>query len=123
MFLVTSCVLAVAMMATASSTDDSNIDSVQITPEAILRAKMEGHLSAVDRQIRVLDNFLDTYYKDYDYTEADAKEYVSNPINTYMLIKRTGMEWPVVKAVIFNSTLDQEFKEIAEMSKELNMDK
>jgi len=39
---------------------------------------------------------LDTYYKNYHWTEEDAEEYVSNPINAYVLIKRTALEWPRV---------------------------
>lgn len=96
------------------------VAAATVTPEE-LQARLDAYVAQVDRQITVLDSFLDTYYKDYNFTEEDAKEYVSNPINTYMLIKRTGVEWPKVKAIIFNDTLDREFEEIQRLTDELNL--
>ena len=34
---------------------------------------------------------LTKYYSNYNYTEEDAAEYVSHPINTYVLLKRTSL--------------------------------
>ena len=73
----------------------------------------------VNRQIRAIDRFLEANYKDYNYTEADAHEYVSNPINTYMLIKRTSLEWPNIKKVVFNETAEREYDEIRTLAKKI----
>ena len=77
--------------------------------------KLESHLKTVEKQLKALDWFLDTNYKNYNYTEEDAEEYVSNPINTYVLLKRTALYWPQVKAVIFNQTAEKELDELIEI--------
>ena len=41
--------------------------------------------------MKTLDTFINTYYKDHNYTEEDAEEYVSHPLNTFSLIKRTAI--------------------------------
>ncbi len=87
--------------------------------EEEVRERVKAYVGNVDRQIRALDYFLDTYYQDWNYTEADATEYVSNPINTYMLIKRTGLEWPNVKKVLFNETAEAEAKVLEGMIRAL----
>eukprot|EP00095_Tigriopus_kingsejongensis_P000177 maker-scaffold487_size158652-snap-gene-0.42 protein:Tk00177 transcript:maker-scaffold487_size158652-snap-gene-0.42-mRNA-1 annotation:"af495541_1prolyl 4-hydroxylase alpha-related protein ph4" len=97
-----------------------NNEIAQHTLKEALEAKMASHASAVRRQIKVLDNFLNTYYSDYNYTKEDAHEYVSNPINTYMLIKRTSLEWPQIKKVLFNDTLDRDYEEIVALSESIN---
>ena len=66
--------------------------------ETEFNRKLEEHLKDIDGQLKVLDWFLDTYYKNYNYTVDDAVEYVSNPINTYVMLKRTAVHWPHVKA-------------------------
>ncbi len=37
------------------------------------------------------NRLLNKYYSNYNYTEDDATEYVSHPINTYVLLKRTSL--------------------------------
>ncbi len=84
--------------------------------EKKLKEKIGVHLEQVERQIRAIEYMLDTHYNSqYNYTEEDAHDYVSNPINTYMLIKRTAMDWPNVKEIIFNATVDEDFREIQEL--------
>ena len=86
--------------------------------EKTLRTKLESHIAAIDDQLKGLDYLLNHVYKGYNFTEEDAHEYVSNPINTYMLIKRTSMEWGAVKKVLFNDTAEAEFNEIVSLLQE-----
>ena len=82
-----------------------------------LQYLMQEQLISVQRQAKVLDWFLDTFYGEgyENYTEADAEEYVSNPINTYCLLKRTALHWPRVKEVIFNDTVDHQMENLIEV--------
>ena len=82
--------------------------------EEELQIKLQEQLESVQKQIKTLDWFLDTFYGEgyENYTEADAEEYVSNPINTYCLLKRTALHWPRVKSVIFNDTVDKQMEDI-----------
>ena len=85
--------------------------------EEELQLMMQEQLIATQRQAKILDWFLDTFYGEgyENYTEDDAEEYVSNPINTYCLLKRTALHWPRVKAVIFNDTVDQQMEALIDM--------
>lgn len=85
--------------------------------EEQLQFMMQEQLIAVQKQVKILDWFLDTFYGEgyENYTEADAEEYVSNPINTYCLLKRTALHWPRVKEVIFNDTVDQQMEDLIGM--------
>lgn len=99
--------------------EEATATAAATVTEELVKEKIGQHLQHVERQIKSLDYLLDTYYKDYNYTEEDAEEYVSNPINTYMLIKRTALEWPNAKAILFNETADREFEELQGMIKTL----
>ena len=85
-----------------------------------MREKTRWYLEQVDRQISTLDTFLHKYYLNFNYTEEDVPEYVSNPINTYMMIKRTAVEWPKVREVVFNKTLDSALEEIIKLKLSLH---
>lgn len=90
----------------------NTVNSDNVLGERVLGEMTERYLAQVDRQIAALDGFLNKYYSDFNYTEDDVAEYVSNPINTYVMIKRTAVEWPKVRAIVFNETLDSELEEI-----------
>lgn len=90
----------------------NTVNSDNVLEERVLGEMTERYLAQVDRQIAALDGFLNKYYSDFNYTEDDVAEYVSNPINTYVMIKRTAVEWPKVRAIVFNETLDSELEEI-----------
>ena len=106
--------LALSLSAISLATEESASEAALTTDEieALIKEKAAEQLKIVDKQLRMIDYFLDTYYKDYNFKEEDAHEYVSNPINTYMLIKRTSMEWPQLKKVLFNKTLDENYTEM-----------
>ncbi len=111
LFLLLLVSLAMASSSSAAASPEVTVEQVQ--------ARMRAHLAHVDDQIRALDYLLNKYYADWNYTEEDAHDYVSNPINTYMLIKRTGLEWPNVKKVLFNETAEAEARELEDMVKKL----
>ena len=93
----------------------NTVDSERISGDRVLREKTERYLSQVDRQIAALDSFLNKYYAEFEYTENDVAEYVSNPINAFVMIKRTAVEWPKVRAVVLNETLDSELEDIIKL--------
>ena len=106
-------VLVYADVELETSLNTANSDNISV--ERVLREKTERYLTQVDRQIAALDGFLNKHYADFDYTEDDVAEYVSNPINTYVMIKRTAVEWPKVRAIVFNETLDSELEDIIQL--------
>ena len=62
----------------------------------------------------MLDTFLDTYYENHNYTEDDAEEYVSHPLNTFSLIKRTAMDWPQVQKRLFGDKTKENLEKMLE---------
>ncbi len=79
--------------------------------EEKLMNQVESHLEAVDKQIKILDEFLELY-KDHNVTQEEAEEYVSNPINTYVMIKRQSKEWPKVREAVFSDKAKEDINDI-----------
>ena len=94
---------------------ESNTQDSDTISGNLLREKTEEYLTQVDRQIAALDSFLNRHYKNFDYTEDDVAEYVSNPINAFTMIKRTALEWPKLGAILLNETLDSELEDIIQL--------
>lgn len=117
--------IASLLSVSAASTSEavSSSEAASASTETLFQQKLDSHIAGVENQLRVLDALLENYYKDYNYTEADANDYVSNPINTYMLIKRTAVEWPAVRKVVFDPKMDEELKEIEELAKKMQEEK
>jgi len=68
---------------------------------------LRWHVRTLEQHIKALENFLGQHYgQDYPFGEKEAvdektaAEYVSNPLNTYALIKRTGLHWPRLHKVL-----------------------
>lgn len=115
--LLSAVIVAMAFMGVTSEDDTSflkGIESLQQREEEF-NLKLEEHLADVDSQLETLNWFLDTFYKNHNYTEDDAVDYVSNPINTYVMLKRTAVHWPRVKAKVFNETSAKRLDELIEM--------
>ena len=50
----------------------------------------------------------------------DVEEFVSNPINTYTMIKRLTLYWPSVRDHLFNQTLIDQWDDFLDEVKSFN---
>jgi len=109
----------------ASGTEDDFISGMEQLHkrEQEFNQKLQEHLDDIDSQLKTLNWFLDNFYKNYNYTEEDAVDYVSNPINTYVMLKRTAVHWPNVKAKVFNETSAKRLEELIELLETLPQDR
>ncbi len=57
-------------------------------------------------------NYNSSSIQNQNFCAESAEEYVSNPINTYMLLKRTGLHWRMARDIVFNETAEREFGNI-----------
>ena len=78
--------------------------------EMLIKEKLKEYLGQIQKQIDSLNYFLDTYYGFNETLFDEPKEYVSNPINTFVMIKRTGMVWPEMKKMLLNQKINETFK-------------
>lgn len=85
--------------------------------EKLLSLALTQQISLIDSQLKVLDGFLNTYYQDYNYNAKDAVEYVSHPLNTFSMIKRTALDWPKVKEALFGQ---ETMKELTDFQQVVN---
>lgn len=85
--------------------------------EAIVAENIEEYIQEMEAQLDTLDTFLNAYYQNHNYTEQDAEEYVSHPLNTFSLIKRTAMDLPKVYEKLFSNKSQEK---IENMSKLIN---
>jgi len=102
---------AMAFFAVVEASTDlfSSTDSLRrlFARKSDLTEALTRYVSQLNAEIRTLEAFLDSNYgSDYPFNEVreirhkEASEYVSNPINAYALIKRTGLKWPKVRDVL-----------------------
>ncbi len=87
-----------------------------------LQAKLEKHLKEIESQLKHLDWFFKVgYYNEGDdMMMDDVEEFVSNPINTYTMIKRLTLYWPEVRDHLFNQTIIDEWDDILKDLQQLN---
>ena len=72
---------------------------------------IENHLQDIDSQLKAIEQFLAKNFEIHNYTEEDAESYVSHPLNTFSIIKRTSMEWPKLKEKLFGNKTQEKVSE------------
>ena len=74
--------------------------------------KIERYLVLLEKKKAAIDKFLVENYSDFNHSDYTAEEYVSHPINAYMLMKRTSVMWQMAKPDILDTSSDELWKEI-----------
>ena len=92
---------------------------------AIKQKEIEDKLDAQLKVIQAQIDHIDWYFKvGYNNQEKpmmdDVEEFVSNPINTFTMIKRTSLYWPGLKNHLFNQTIINDWEQLAQDIDELN---
>lgn len=82
--------------------------------EKHMRQTIEAYVARLDRQINAMDQLINNHEHNTTESEEDAAEYVSNPINAYVLLKRTGIDWPRLRDGLFSESFENQTKEIEE---------
>ena len=87
-----------------------------------LDAKLETQLKIIDQQIKHLDWYFNVGYTHQgdEMMMDDVEEFVSNPINTYTMIKRLTLYWPSVRDHLFNQTLIDQWDDFLDEVKSFN---
>merc|ERR1719195_1482931 len=79
-----------------------------------INAKMERYVALLRRRRDAIDKFLKDNYSDFNHSDYTPEEYVSHPINAYMLMKRTTVIWQAAKKDILDPSSVDLYKEIQE---------
>ena len=90
-----------------------NADLLVQKTEAV-EAKLERQLKVIEGQIEHLDWYFKVGYHNPEDSLMmdDVEEFVSNPINTFTMIKRLTLYWPSVRDHLFNQTLIAEWEDL-----------
>ena len=91
-----------------------NADLLGQKTAASVEAKLERQLKVLEGQIDHLDWYFKVGYYNHEdnLMMDDVEEFVSNPINTFTMIKRLTMYWPSVRDHLFNQTLIAEWEDL-----------
>lgn len=83
---------------------------------------LNEQLKIIDDQLVHLDWFFKVGYHHQgdDMIMKDTDEFISNPINTFTMIKRLAVYWPKLKAHLFNQTLIDNWDQVIEDLKNYN---
>merc|ERR1712227_894904 len=77
-----------------------------------INEKMEQYIKLLKRKKNAIDKFLRENYSDFNHSDYTPEEYVSHPINAYMLMKRTTVIWQNAKHDILDPASDNLWAEI-----------
>lgn len=111
--------LVVLLVATEVTTSSANFDLPELQKN--LEEKLEYQLKSIQEKINHIDWFFKVGYHNQDKPIMDdIDEFVSNPINTYTMIKRLSVYWPPLKEHLFNETTDNHWDKLMDDIKAYN---
>merc|ERR550534_472652 len=99
---------------TVQTDDDGGMDTRRHHEDDVINEKMERYEELLKRKRDVIDKFLKDNYSDFNHSDYTPEEYVSHPINAYMLMKRATVIWQAEKADILDPSSEDLYKEIQE---------
>ena len=102
----------------ASKDGETETDEKLFLDDAI-NEKVERYVKLLEKKRDAIDKFLVENYSDFNHSDFTPEEYVSHPINAYMLMKRTSIIWQMAKPAILDTSSDELWKEIEEDMKNL----
>merc|ERR1712154_349236 len=99
---------------TVQADDDGDMETRRHHEDDVINEKMERYEELLKRKRDVIDKFLKDNYSDFNHSDYTPEEYVSHPINAYMLMKRTTVIWQAAKKDILDPSSVDLYKEIQE---------
>merc|ERR550534_905597 len=99
---------------TVQADDDGDMLTRRHHEDDVINEKMERYEELLKRKRDVIDKFLKDNYSDFNHSDYTPEEYVSHPINAYMLMKRTTVIWQAAKKDILDPSSVDLYKEIQE---------
>merc|ERR1711936_1569721 len=99
--------------------DGSDTEPKRHHEDDVINEKMERYVGLLKRKRDAIDKFLKDNYSDFNHSDYTPEEYVSHPINAYMLMKRTTVIWQMAKPAILDTSSDELWKEIEQDMKNL----
>ena len=100
--------------------DEQVSDNLAIKQKEI-EDKLDAQLKVIQAQIDHIDWYFKVGYNNQEKPMMDdVEEFVSNPINTFTMIKRTSLYWPGLKKHLFNQTIINDWEQLAQDIDDLN---
>merc|ERR1719510_2427235 len=84
------------------------------TTDEKINEKIDRYLDLLQTKKKAIEKFLKDNYSDFNHSDYTPEEYVSHPINAYMLMKRTTVIWQAAKKDILDPSSVDLYKEIQE---------
>ncbi|XP_014213956.1 prolyl 4-hydroxylase subunit alpha-1 [Copidosoma floridanum] len=71
-----------------------------LTTEAVLIDTLNGYISAQEHRLATLRRNVEDYAREHEEAARNIQQYLSNPINAYLLVKRLTTDWRRVEELI-----------------------
>ena len=115
-------IVIIGLASTAGDKDgaeESDVSDDKLLLDDAVNEKVERYIKLLEKKRDAIDKFLVENYSDFNHSDFTPEEYVSHPINAYMLMKRTSVMWQMAKPDILDTSSDELWKEIEEDMKNL----
>ena len=105
-------IFAIANLTTVLATTDTDINEFDAKLQN-LDEKLQAQIKIIEDQIKHIDWYFDVGYNHPEKPIMDdVEEFVSNPINTFTMIKRTAIYFPKLMKHLFNETIAEKYEDI-----------
>merc|ERR1711994_609997 len=112
-------VLLIWLRCSKANEGEDKIVHKKHTSDDKINEKIERYLELLQKKKTSIEKFLTDNYSDFNHSDFTPEEYVSHPINAYMLMKRTSVIWQMAKPAILDTSSDELWKEIEQDMKNL----
>merc|ERR1711994_910065 len=112
-------VLLIWLRCSKANEGEDKIVHKKHTSDDRINEKIEQYLDLLQKKKTAIEKFLKDNYSDFNHSDYTPEEYVSHPINAYMLMKRTTVIWQAAKDDILDPTCEKLWEEIQEDMKSL----
>ena len=114
-------ILAILALSTVSATNAADHSDL-MEKQKILDKKLDKQLKIIQHQIDHIDWYFKAGYSNEgdEMMMEDVDEFVSNPINTFTMIKRLTLYWPSVRDHLFNQTIIDQWGDFLNEVKSFN---
>ncbi|CAB0000627.1 unnamed protein product, partial [Nesidiocoris tenuis] len=72
--------------------------------EAMFMETLNRYIQREEKKLERLKRKAEEYKKEHSLASADVSEYLSNPINAYLLVKRLTTDWTTTESLMTDQT-------------------
>lgn len=75
-----------------------------LTTQSVLIHTLQEYIATTENKLKTLKAHLENFKKEQEKANKDVEEYLGNPLNDFLLIKRLTLDWKDVENLVMDNT-------------------